>query len=380
MRPPSGSSDPFSRTKLDTLSDISPWVSKRPYLWQHNARCICKKMNPLPFFGCLFFALLACKHTASMAQKLNGVTLVAPRDSFAFDPMQRIHQIGAGWVAVVPYAFSTVGQARVTYDTTRMHWGERPAGVRETIRLAHAKGLKVMLKPQVYVPKSWTGNLDFDHEAAYAEWEADYERYMLLMAQIAAEKQVELLCIGTEFQILSEKRAMFWRALTQKIKKIYHGKLTYSANWTEWQRVAFWDELDYIGLSAYFPLLPDSLPQVPDLVQAWQPLRDSLARFSQRWGKPVLFSEYGYLPANGCGWRGWEIEPLMRSGQLRPNEQAQANCYEALHQVFQKEPWWAGGFVWKWFPQVNGQPKRYIWDYSPQGKVAEGVLEKWFKQ
>jgi hypothetical protein len=39
-----------------------------------------------------------------------------------------------------------------------------------------------------------------------------------------------------------------------EIRKIYTGKLTYAANWDDFDKVPFWKELDYIGIDAYFPL------------------------------------------------------------------------------------------------------------------------------
>ncbi len=325
----------------------------------------------------LISGVTGCK--SQSLPKMNGVTVVASRDSFTTNPMDYINTVGANWIAVVPYAYSTLGEPSVRYDSTRMHWGETPKGVRETIRLAHKSDLKVMLKPQVYVPRSWPGNLDFGIDTAYQQWEKEYGTYIMLMAHIAEQTQAELFCIGTEFQILSVKRLDYWYQLIAEIRQVYHGKLTYSANWTEWQSVKFWDQLDYIGLSAYFPLVEGSTPLVDSLVKAWIPIKADLLRCSESYGKPMLFTEYGYLPTDGCGWRNWEIEPLIRSKSVAANEQAQANCYMALHQTFQKEPWWAGGFCWKWFPNYQKGDDRFIWDYSPQGKMAEQVLESWFK-
>lgn len=50
------------------------------------------------------------------------------------------------------------------------------------------------------------------------------------------------------------------------------------------------------------------------------------------------------------------------------NEQAQANCFEALFSTFQPEDWWAGGFMWKWFPNMRGHEGYPERDYTPQGK------------
>jgi hypothetical protein len=315
------------------------------------------------------------------ADRISGLTMVAPPRPFPVNPMQAIRDVSAKWIAVVPYAFTRKGQASVHYNNSNnwKWWGESPVGTAETIRLAHEAGIKVMLKPQVYVPGGWTGSIDFASEAEWVAWESDYEKYILPMARTADSLGVEMFCVGTEFNTPIQRRPDFWRALIQKIRVIYpKGKLVYSSNWDDWSRVPFWDQLDYIGLSGYYPLVDAPTPSVDDLRQAWVPIRDTLRAFSERYGKPILFSEYGYLTVDGCGWRNWETEPRVR--ELPINQQAQANCFEAMFATFQPESWWAGGFLWKWFPNGQGHEGYPERDYTPQGKMGEQVISKWHKK
>ncbi len=320
----------------------------------------------------------AQKPPIAVGKKMNGLTMVAPWEPFKSDPMAEAKTVMANWIAVVPYAFSPGGKGRVIYNEQKgqQWWGERPEGVAETIRLAHAAGIKTMLKPQVWIHGKWTGELDFDDEKTLAEWEADYEKYILQNAQLAENQQVELFCIGTEFRAHLKRRPQFWLGLIEKTRGVYHGKLTYSANWDDWAAVPFWEKLDFIGLGGYFPLVDEKAPTVERLVEAWQPIMGQLKAFSAAQGRPVLFTEYGYLSVDNCSWKNWELEKDIH---LRPiNQAAQANAIDALHTVFQKETWWAGSFLWKWFPNGmghEGYPER---DYTPQGKAAEGVLRKWF--
>lgn len=310
--------------------------------------------------------------------KMNGLTFVAPPEPFPSDPMPAVTGVGANWIAVIPYAYTRLGEPKVHYNSEYgQWWGESKAGAEETIRQAHAAGLKVMLKPQVYIPNGWTGSLDFDSEADWAQWEAAYEKYILDFAALAESSNAALFCIGTEFRTAIAKRPAYWRLLISKIRNIYHGKLTYSSNWDDWDRAPFWADLDYIGLSGYFPLAEGPTPTVEVLRQAWQPIRDRLEQFSKKEKKPVLFTEFGYLSVDGCGWRNWELEQGIQSRTI--NEQAQANCFEALLSVFQPEPWWAGGFLWKWFPNMRGHEGYPERDYTPQGKAGEAMLRKWYK-
>jgi hypothetical protein len=59
-------------------------------------------------------------------------------------------------------------------------------------------------------------------------------------------------------------------AVNQENKKNLLGKLTYAANWDDFDKVPFWNELDYIGIDAYFPLSNATTPSVLELNDAWQ--------------------------------------------------------------------------------------------------------------
>jgi hypothetical protein len=310
--------------------------------------------------------------------KMHGLTFVAPPEPFPINPMTDVKNVGATWISVVPYAFTRQDVPNVRFsETGGQWWGERPEGVRETIRLAHEHGVKVMLKPQVYVPYGWTGTLDFKTAEDWEKWETAYERYILRFAALADSSEVELFCIGTEFNNSIQKRPEFWTKLIPKIRSVYRGKLTYSSNWDDWERVPFWGKLDYIGLGGYFPLVDAVTPEVAALKEAWKPIVERLRTLSKTVGKPVLFTEFGYLSVDGCGWRNWELERGVEGRNI--NEQAQANCLEALLATFQAESWWAGGFLWKWFPNMRGHEGYPERDYTPQGKLGEEVLKKWYR-
>ncbi|MDO8366347.1 MAG: hypothetical protein Q7T20_06085 [Saprospiraceae bacterium] len=311
-------------------------------------------------------------------EKMHGLTFVAPPEPFPVNPMPHVKEVGASWISVVPYAFTRLDVPNVRFiEHSGQWWGERPEGVRETIHAAHEHGIKVMVKPQVYVPYGWTGALNFKTDEDWEKWEAAYERYILRFAALADSTGAELFCIGTEFNNAIQQRPRFWTHLIKKIKSVYRGKLTYSSNWDDWERVPFWGELDYIGLGGYFPLVDAVTPEVEQLKIAWKPIQERLKKLSQEKGKPVLFTEFGYLSVDGCGWRNWELERGIESRNI--NEQAQANCLEALFATFQPEDWWAGGFLWKWFPNMRGHEGYPERDYTPQGKLGEAVLKKWYK-
>jgi hypothetical protein len=233
-----------------------------------------------------------------------------------------------------------------------------------------------MLKPQVYIHNSWVGEVDFKTEAEWKIWEDTYRNYILTFAKIAAEEKIDLFCIGTEYKIAAQKREMFWRNLIDEVRSIYHGQITYSSNWDGYKKVPFWDALDFIGLSAYFPLTKIKTPSVTLLKKEWKPILNKLKKFSNKHKKNILFTEYGYLSVDYCADKNWLLEKQL--DDLEINQEAQANAYHALLETFGTQNFWNGGFLWKWYHNKEGRKEYRAKDYTPQGKTAEDVIKFWY--
>jgi hypothetical protein len=316
---------------------------------------------------------LSCQSEGQKVQSIDGVCFVAPRNPLVLNDLKPIQQINADWVAVVPYAFALEGEPIIHYGHERQWWGERAEGIIQTITYAKQLGLKVMLKPHVWVRgQGWPGDFTLESEAAWQQWEKSYAQYLQAMTEIADSMQVEMLCIGTEYRKAVVARPDFWRSLIDTIRSQYKGKLTYAANWDNFENVVFWDQLDFIGIDAYFPLCEDQTPDVSTLIDGWQtPLR-SIKRIQRRFNKPVLFTEYGYQSADYTSRGHWHATHENAS----TNMEAQKNAYAALYQVFWHEPWFAGGFLWKWFAAHERAGGEADADYTPQHKPAMEVIKQ----
>ena len=344
--------------KSSRLLGITKWMDKF------------RKLTVLVFL-CLITAL-----PATCQEKIGGVTLVAPPRPFNTDPMIELKSVNANWVALVPYGFSRQGEANVRFGSSRQWWGERVDGIRASIQKAKDNGLKIMLKPQVWIPRSWVGEMDFESEDDWLTWEQSYRQYIMTFVQIAVEFDVDMFCVGTEYRIAVEKREKYWRTLISDIRDVYKGKLTYSSNWDSYNKVPFWDDLDYVGISAYFPLSEMDTPPTLLLSYKWNKYVRKLRRFSDQLKKQILFTEYGYLSVDGAAGKTWELEKVVRS--LDINEVAQANGYDALLGAFWNKSFWAGGFLWKWFPEGSGHEGYPERDYTPQNKKASKALSEWY--
>jgi Glycoside Hydrolase Family 113 len=312
----------------------------------------------------------------SQTDKIKGLNFVAPPDPYSNNPMDAVRELGANWIAVIPYGFTRIDQPKVGYNSGWQWWGERPEGIKKTIELAKASDVKVILKPQIYIHRGWTGDIDFESEKEWQSWEKSYEEFLIPFAKMADSLDVELFCVGTEFKKSVKKREQFWRSLIEKVRKVYKGKLTYAANWDEYLDVPFWDALDYAGVNAYFPLTNSKTPKISELKKAWQPYLKEIRRFYKKVNKPMIFTEYGYLSVDGCAHNTWELEAKVK--ELKINQKAQANALHALFETFWEEPYWNGGFLWKWFPEMRGGEGYNERDYTPQGKTGQEILQNWF--
>lgn len=309
-----------------------------------------------------------------LGKRIGGVNFTAPSRAIDSSWTGSLQQINANWVAFVPYAYSRNAEPNVYYESERQYWGESLTGVKINIKQAHAAGLKVMIKPHVWLRSGWIGDFDLSTEEQWKVWEVDYERYIMLFAKLAAEENAEMICIGTEYRNAAKKRPQFWIKLAKDIRKIYKGKLTYCANWDDYTDVKFWKELDYIGMSGYFPLSEVQTPSVSDLEKAWKPYKLKLKSFASKEGRPILFTEYGYRSMDQAAWRSWEYE-----NQQRPiNMEGQANAYEALFKSLWNEKWFAGGFAWKWYSSFRRIDPEKNHDWTPQNKKAQEIMKTYY--
>ncbi|MGB5369276.1 MAG: glycoside hydrolase, partial [Flavobacteriaceae bacterium] len=156
----------------------------------------------------------------------------------------------------------------------------------------------------------------------------------------------------------------------------YKGKLTYAANWDEFQRTSFWDDLDYIGIDAYFPLSDEKLPSVEQLRVGWQRWKPSIAALAKEQNKPILFTEFGYRSMDYTAKKPWLVDRDVDNVNL----EAQVNATRAIMEEFWNEEWFAGGYVWKWFIEHQSAGGAKDNQFTPQNKPAEAVIGQYYKR
>ncbi|HEX7154911.1 MAG TPA: hypothetical protein VF618_25750 [Thermoanaerobaculia bacterium] len=282
--------------------------------------------------------------------------------------LRKAQALGVNWISVTPFGFHR--------GTPELRWGgpnvwESDASLVAVTKEAHALGLRVLLKPHV-----WSRNEPAAEQWSDEEWRrylGDYERFITHYATIARDTGADALSVGNE-QKLASRFEPEWRRIIASVRAIYKGPLTYGANFDEVFHVRFWDALDWIGVSAYFPLVDAPKPSREELVRAWQPVVARLAQLARDERKPIVFTEIGYRSAEGAAWRQWE---LPRTAPLALD--VQATAYEAFFEAVWPQPWLAGVYPWKWFsyPEHSGPQSN---DYELENKPAEAVVREHYSR
>lgn len=327
--------------------------------------------------GGLLLCLLQFSCASQAIQKINGVSFVASREEATQEHVDEVLSVFANHAAVMPFGFiRDINSPEIIHNTDRQWFGETKAGAKQYIELLQKNGVQVMVKPQIWIWKGeFTGTLIMNSEADWKTLENSYDNFILTYAELAQETSAELLCIGTELEQFVKHRPEYWKNLINKIRKVFSGKLTYAANWDEFPRTTFWEDLDYIGIDAYFPLSEEKTPSVEQLKKGWQPWKNKITELSKKKDRPVLFTEFGYRSMDYSAKKPW----LVDEHEALVNLEAQVNAKKAIFSEFWNEDWFAGGYVWKWFiehDKVGGHKDNR---FTPQNKPAQKVITEYYK-
>jgi hypothetical protein len=293
-----------------------------------------------------------------------GVNFTAEFPAFygtdgAVETLKGLPAYGMNAIALVPYGFASTKEPRVRGWNTR--W-EGDAGVTQLARVAHSLGMKVLLKPQVWMHSAGPADIDFPDGAARAEWFKEYRKFLEHYAELAKEIHADVFCVGVELEKMSRDEAE-WRGLIARAREIYPGPVTYAANFgPEFETIKFWDALDYIGVDEYYPL-----PEDLSTAEVVRKISNVQARFQ----RPILFTEAGFPSVDDANRTPWD-EPA-RAVDL----QTQARCYEALFEAFYEQPWFAGMYWWK--VGTNGYGGEKDASHTPWRKPAMETVKKWYE-
>ncbi len=202
------------------------------------------------------------------------------------------------WAAVIPFIYQENEQSNsisIRSSENKGGWSKRDSSFIRIINQVHKKKLYVYLKPHLWLGEGWRSNINMRSKKDWDLWFTSYEERILHYAKMAAETGTELFCIGTELRTSIKEQPEKWKNLIKKIRAIYKGKLTYAANWDDTlDQISFWEDLDYIGVQAYFPLTKGKKPELSEIKEGWRKHATMLKTLSEKRNTPVLFTEIGY--------------------------------------------------------------------------------------
>lgn len=284
------------------------------------------------------------------------------------------------WVAVIPFFYQQDEQTIQIRTPEKMGtWTRRDSMFIRAIKDLHDADIHVQLKPHLWMSEGWRSNINLPSDADWNTWFESYRINMLHYAKMANETGVELLCIGTELETSIENNPNKWNSLISEIKEVYSGKLTYAANWDhEYKIVPFWDQMDYIGIQAYFPLTTNKNPTLEEIRAGWQPHIEMLENFSKEHKKPILFTEIGYKSESSATIRPWEWHIYGDSFTVKKSFETQRLAYEALFLELWRQEWFAGLYIWQWNLRSTKDAAHENLDFTPRFKPAENEITKWF--
>ena len=306
---------------------------------------------------------------ASSAGGIRGVVLAdwTPRGyrrSSADRALQAIAGLGATHLAVVVTAYqSGLNASAIRADPRRT---PAASAVRQVLEGARELGLQTALKPHVDLDDgAWRGHIvPADPEA----WFASYREVFLPWAELAESVGGAQFVVGTELAGTLEHERL-WRETIAGFRSVFSGELIYAASWDEAAMVPFWENLDLVGVDAYFPVATRRDPGRFELLAGWQPWLERLWLLHRQTGRRIVLTEIGYRSVDGAGMHPYAFGDR---GVLDLTEQA--DLYWAALQATAAEPWLEGLYWWNWPAGGAGGPGNT--DFTPGGKPAEIELAR----
>ncbi len=324
----------------------------------HNIQ---EKMSTLPFLKGFNFA-----HEGY--QIYNGYG-----SRMAQQSLQRVAALSASAVAIIPYTFMRDPKVASPIPIAQRAGQENDEATVRTHYDAQQLGVKTLLKPQIWLRGSWPGEIEMSSEKKWDLFFRYYTNWITHYALLAEIYQFDVLCIGVEMTETALQKPDKWRTLIRKIRNIYSGPITYGSNWgKEFEELTFWEDLDYIGVSCYYPLTKKKKVPKKDLKDSFSDILKILKTVAQKNQRPLLLTEIGFRNIT----HPW-ILPHARPDGRPENPADQEVAYRIVLESLQEADFLAGAFWWKYPANLNYQNSNA---FTPLRLPAEATIERFFRE
>ncbi len=209
----------------------------------------------------------------------------------------------------------------------------------------------------------------------WGKWFEAYTAFICHYAELAQDSGCEMFCIGCEMSG-TERKVQYWCNLIEKVREIYTGPIVYNTNHGREAEVNWFDAVDYIGTSAYFPVGKAPGVSGESMLIEWNKVGDGMERLSKHFNKQIIFMEIGCRSAGGCSAMPWDFAHR----ELPWNEEEQANFYDSCLTAFHEKKWFAGAFWWDWSTELYDTREEALENtgFDIHLKKAEIVVKDWY--
>lgn len=292
--------------------------------------------------------------------------------------LHEVQRFGGNWISLTPFGRVADLRAEGVAQTFEAPFEANRRAVLDAVRQAHARGLRVLIVPHLWVESGgWRGELEPGDDAAWERWAKSYLGFVRAWAEVARDARADMLAVGVELRSwVTTSRAPTFSAIVRELRRVYPGPLTYAANWDDAEDTVIWGELDLIGINGFFPLASEDGAGPDVLAEGGRAVAARVRALSELWDRPVLFTEFGYTTRKNTAVRPWEWPDHMQNVVV--DQQAQAEAYRALLAPLMDEPRFAGAFVWRLYADPDDLSQEAEWGFSPRGKRAELALRDAF--
>jgi hypothetical protein len=297
----------------------------------------------------------------------------------SLESLQALADTGANCVILVV----TVYQEDV--DTTQVFSTNNTAsdrGLEYITEEAKKLGLRVVLKPHLNnLSNRWSANIGRGVNPYTAEqrdkWFYNYTQFVLHYARLAEKNGIEGLSVGNELGGMTPFENE-WRELILAVRQVFSGWLTYASTTGETMSIKFWDELDYIGLNAYYPISDGQNISFEAMGKRFADEAFGVINVAGiLFERPVLITEIGYRSIKGAT---ASPENYAQEGEIDLEEQKIA--YEAVLSMLssiEESRYYGGVAFWYWDPRPHKRGPDDA-DYTVWGKPAEEVVKSYWKK
>jgi sugar phosphate isomerase/epimerase len=292
--------------------------------------------------------------------------------------LDELGRLGATWISITPFGRCwSLACTEVRWDF-EAPYQENRAAVARMVEQAHARGLKVLIIPHLWVETGgWRGEMNPGSPERWDAFLASFGAFVREWAEVADAAGADAFSVGVECKSFSGRFGHFWTSLIREVRSRFHGLLTYSANWDEVAGVLFWDQLDFVGINAFYPLAHKNGASFAQYQEGAQQARTLVQATATSLSMPVVFVEIGYTTRANAAIEPWLWPDEMSEVQEDVDEQARALA--AMFGAFLPEPWFGGFFLWRYYAHLDDLSQEDSWGFSPHAKPAEDVLRGAFQ-